>query len=114
MVKKEAIKKIPAEKKPAKKVKITPEPVMETIVDISRKCGTVAIIGRPNVGKSTLLNALMGEKISIVSDVPQTTRHQIKGIFTDERGQIIFIDTPCRCPGMCPNPCRNTRVDDRA
>ncbi len=54
----------------------------------------VAIVGRPNVGKSTLLNAILGEKVSIVSDVPQTTRHQIRGIYTDERGQIIFIDTP--------------------
>jgi GTPase len=58
------------------------------------KSGMVAIVGRPNVGKSTLLNAILGEKISIVSDVPQTTRHQIKGIHTDERGQIVFIDTP--------------------
>lgn len=58
------------------------------------KCGMVAIIGRPNVGKSTLLNAILGEKVSIVSDVPQTTRHPIRGIYTDERGQIIFIDTP--------------------
>ena len=54
----------------------------------------VAIVGRPNVGKSTLLNAILGEKVSIVSDVPQTTRHQIRGIYTDERGQIVFIDTP--------------------
>ena len=54
----------------------------------------VAIVGRPNVGKSTLLNAILGEKISIVSDVPQTTRHQIRGILTCERGQIVFIDTP--------------------
>jgi len=54
----------------------------------------VAIVGRPNVGKSTLLNAVLGEKVSIVSNVPQTTRHQIRGIHTDERGQIVFIDTP--------------------
>jgi len=58
------------------------------------KCGIVAIVGRPNVGKSTLLNAILEEKVSIVSNVPQTTRHQIRGIHTDERGQIIFIDTP--------------------
>ena len=58
------------------------------------KCGMTAIVGRPNVGKSTLLNALLGEKVSIVSDVPQTTRHQIRGIYTDGRGQIVFIDTP--------------------
>lgn len=54
----------------------------------------VAIVGRPNVGKSTLLNAILGEKVSIVSQVPQTTRNQIRGIYTDERGQIVFIDTP--------------------
>jgi len=54
----------------------------------------VAIVGRPNVGKSTLINAIMGEKISIVSNVPQTTRHQIRGVLTDDRGQIVFIDTP--------------------
>ncbi len=62
--------------------------------DAILKCGTVAIIGRPNVGKSTLLNAILGEKVSIVSNVPQTTRQQIRGIHTDDRGQIIFIDTP--------------------
>ncbi len=54
----------------------------------------VAIVGRPNVGKSTLLNAILGEKVSIVSDVPQTTRQQIRGVYTEERGQIVFIDTP--------------------
>ena len=63
-------------------------------MDKELKSGMVAIVGRPNVGKSTLLNAILGEKISIVSDVPQTTRHQIRGIHTDERGQIVFIDTP--------------------
>ncbi|MBF0570876.1 MAG: GTPase Era [Candidatus Omnitrophica bacterium] len=63
-------------------------------MDKKLKSGMVAIIGRPNVGKSTLLNSILGEKVSIVSDVPQTTRHQIRGIYTDERGQIVFIDTP--------------------
>jgi GTPase len=63
-------------------------------MDKKLKSGMVAIVGRPNVGKSTLLNAILGEKVSIVSDVPQTTRHQIRGIHTDERGQIVFIDTP--------------------
>ena len=54
----------------------------------------VAIVGRPNVGKSTLLNAIIGAKVSIVSTVAQTTRQQVRGIYTDERGQIVFIDTP--------------------
>ncbi len=58
------------------------------------KCGMVSIVGRPNVGKSTLLNYLVGAKVAIVSTVPQTTRNQIRGIYTDERGQIVFIDTP--------------------
>jgi GTP-binding protein Era len=75
---------------PKKKVTIKEE----TPPSQSLKCGTVGIIGRPNVGKSTLLNALLEEKVSIVSDVPQTTRHQIRGIYNDTRGQIIFIDTP--------------------
>jgi GTP-binding protein Era len=58
------------------------------------KSGFVAIIGRPNSGKSTLLNQLLGEKVSIVSDKPQTTRHKILGILSQKQGQIIFIDTP--------------------
>ena len=58
------------------------------------KCGFVTIIGRPNVGKSTLLNQILGQKIVIATDKAQTTRKRIKGIFTDEFGQIIFVDTP--------------------
>ncbi|MDP8212868.1 MAG: GTPase Era [Candidatus Zapsychrus exili] len=60
----------------------------------SFKCGVVSIVGRPNTGKSTLLNKIVDEKIAIVSKIPQTTRNQIRGIYNDERGQIIFIDTP--------------------
>jgi len=60
----------------------------------NQNCGIVAIVGRPNTGKSTLLNSILGEKVTIVSKIPQTTRNKIKGIFTDSRGQIVFIDTP--------------------
>lgn len=58
------------------------------------KCGFVAIIGRPNVGKSTLLNQILGQKIVIATDKAQTTRKRIKGILTKPEGQIIFVDTP--------------------
>lgn len=58
------------------------------------KSGFVAIIGRPNVGKSTLLNQILGQKIVITTDKAQTTRKRIKGIYTNEEGQIVFVDTP--------------------
>jgi len=58
------------------------------------RSGFVAIVGRPNVGKSTLLNALLKEKVAIVSDKPQTTRNTIRGILTEEAYQIVFLDTP--------------------
>lgn len=59
-----------------------------------KKSGFVTLVGRPNVGKSTLMNHLIGQKIAITSDKPQTTRNRIQTVYTDERGQVVFLDTP--------------------
>ena len=58
------------------------------------KSGFVTLIGRPNVGKSTLMNRLIGQKIAITSNKPQTTRNRIQTVYTSEQGQIVFVDTP--------------------
>jgi len=63
-------------------------------MNANNKSGFVTIIGRPNVGKSTLMNRLIGQKIAITSNKPQTTRNRIQTVFTDDRGQIVFLDTP--------------------
>ena len=58
------------------------------------KSGFISIIGRPNVGKSTFLNRVIGQKIAIMSDKPQTTRNKVQGVLTQENSQMVFIDTP--------------------
>jgi GTP-binding protein Era len=65
-----------------------------TMPDTAVKSGFVALIGRPNAGKSTLLNRLLGAKVAIVSEKPQTTRNQVRGIYDEERMQAVFLDTP--------------------
>jgi len=68
--------------------------VTQPPVHVGPKAGSVALVGRPNAGKSTLLNRLLAEKLAIVSDKPQTTRHRLVGVLTTDRGQIVFHDTP--------------------
>ena len=64
------------------------------MTESSKKAGFVTLVGRPNVGKSTLMNHLIGQKIAITSSKPQTTRNRIQTVYTDKRGQIVFLDTP--------------------
>jgi GTP-binding protein Era len=78
-----------------KKVKEVKEVKKEEVKEeLNLRSGVVSILGRPNVGKSTLMNKILDEKVAIVSPIPQTTRNQIRGVYNDERGQIVFIDTP--------------------
>ncbi|HLS82804.1 MAG TPA: GTPase Era [Steroidobacter sp.] len=71
-----------------------PDERCEAAADEQHRCGFAAVVGRPNVGKSTLINALLRRKISIVSPKPQTTRHRILGILNQPNAQIVFVDTP--------------------
>ena len=89
------IEKLMAELNPEKTAKEnTGEEEAASPAPVQKKSGFVTLIGRPNVGKSTLMNHLIGQKIAITSQKPQTTRNRIQTVYTDERGQIIFLDTP--------------------
>ncbi len=77
--------------KPKKAVKVTRE---AESAPPAKRYGTIALVGRPNAGKSTLMNVLLAEKLAIVSNKPQTTRHRLVGILSEARGQLVFYDTP--------------------
>jgi len=90
-----------------------PENSVNSENPVNFKSGFAAFIGRPNAGKSTLLNRLVGEKIAAVSNKPQTTRHKIQGIVTLESGQIVFVDTPgVHKPGFLLNRRMMSAVHD--